>query len=89
MLVIKKINARIKLKIGPAAMTEILAHTDLLLKLFGESVASSSSPIAQNPPIGRILTAYFVPLYSLEKIAGPIPIANSSTSIPFFFASKK
>ena len=47
-------------------MTEIRAHTDLLLKLFGESFASSSSPIAQNPPIGRIRTAYLVPLYSFE-----------------------
>ena len=29
-----KINAKMKLKIGPAAITEILAQTDLLLKLF-------------------------------------------------------
>ena len=50
-------NAIIKLKIGPAAMTEILAHTDFLLKFPGDSVSSSSSPIAQNPPIGNKCTA--------------------------------
>ena len=83
------INARIKLNTAPAAITEIRAHTDLLLKFPGESVASSSSPIAQYPPIGRIRIAYFVPLNSFEKIAGPIPIANSYTSMPLSFASKK
>ena len=30
----------------------------------------------------------FVPLYSLAKRFGPIPMANSSTSIPFFFAKE-
>ena len=86
---IDAINARIKLKTGPAAITEILAHTDLLLKFPGASDASSSSPIMHKPPIGKSFRQYLVPLYSFETRFGPIPIANSSTSIPFFFASVK
>ena len=70
-------------------MTQIRAHTDLLLKLEGESVASSSSPMAQYPPMGRMRTAYRVPWYSFVKIAGPIPTENSCTSIWFSFARVK
>ncbi len=82
-------NARIKLNTGPAAITLILAHTDLLLKFPGASEASSSSPIMHNPPIGRSFRQYFVPLYSFENRFGPMPRANSSTSMPFFLASAK
>ena len=45
-------SGELLIKFDPA-MTEILDHTDLLLKLLGDSVASSSSPIAQKPPIGN------------------------------------
>jgi len=85
----EKINASIKLKTGPAAMTLILAHTDLELKLPSDMFSGSSSPIIHAPPIGRSLKLYFVPPITLDAIHGPIPTENSSTSIPFFFAIRK
>ena len=74
-------NAKIKLNIGPAAITIILAQTDLLIKAFSSSEASFSPSIIQYPPSGSIRSEYFVSFFCTENIAGPIPIENSVTVI--------
>ena len=45
--------------------------------------------MAHEPPNGRHLIEYFVPPFSKLQILGPIPIENSFTTIPFFFATIK
>ena len=57
---IATINAKIKLKNGPAKITEKRAHFPLLLKEFSEVSSSSSPTIAHEPPSGRIFQEYFV-----------------------------
>ena len=87
--IMEKMSAKMKLKTAPAATTEILAQTDLLLKLPSPTSFTSSSPIIQEPPIGNSFREYLVsPLTKLRSL-GPIPMENSSTRIPFNFASKK
>ena len=53
------------------------------MKLPGISSPSSSFSIAQDPPNGRRRHAKTVPLFLLlnDKIFGPMPMANSSTTI--------
>ncbi len=70
-------------------MTEILAHTPLLLKAFLSSLSSSSPTIIHDPPKGSSFKEYFVPPFSKEYSLGPIPRENSVTPTPFFFANKK
>jgi hypothetical protein len=82
-------NARRKLNTGPAATTEILAHTDLLLNACSSESFSSSPSIIQEPPNGSALNEYLVPPFSQLQILGPIPSENSITPIPFSFANKK
>ena len=48
-----KTKANKKLNTGPAATTEILAHTDLLPKAPSSLLSSSSPTIIQEPPIGK------------------------------------
>ena len=50
---------------------------------------SSSSPIAQKPPMGRMRRAYRVSPFCFFQIAGPMPMANSSTLTPQAFAVMK
>ena len=82
-------KARIKLNTGPAATTEILAHTDLLLNALSSVIPSSSPSIMQEPPNGSILKEYRVPPFSKLNSLGPMPRENSITPIPFNFANKK
>ena len=89
MMITQKIHARIRLNAGPAAMTEILAHTDLLLKLPSDISSASSSPIMQAPPKGSSLMQNFVPPIFFPISVGPRPKENSSTRIPFAFARRK
>ena len=84
-----KRKARIKLKIGPAAITEIRAQTDLLPKEPSSVVASSSPSMAQEPPKGRSFQEYRVPPFTVLKILGPMPRENSSTVTPLYFARRK
>ena len=83
-------NAMIKLKTGPAATTAILAHTDFELNDPGITSSAVSSPsIMQAPPRGSSLNVYSVSPRRTPKSFGPMPTANSSTTIPFFFATIK
>jgi len=79
----------IKLKIGPAATTLILAQTDLLLNALLSWLSESSPSIMQAPPNGSSLMEYFVSPFWIPKSVGPNPSENSLTRIPFAFASKK
>ena len=90
----EKTNARIKLKIGPAAITAIFANGPLSkketpFKSGTSSFSSSSSPnspsIAQEPPSGRSFKEYRIPVFLLthERSLGPNPTENSTTAIPF------
>lgn len=88
-MIMANTKARIKLKIGPAATTDILAHTDALLKDPSLSSSSSSPTIIQEPPIGKSFKEYLVPPFSVERSLGPIPRENSVTAIPFLFAKRK
>lgn len=85
-----KKNARIKLNTGPAAMTDILARTDLLWNDFGSASSPASSPImTQDPPNGKTFNEYLVSPFTVLISLGPIPTENSVTPIPARFASKK
>jgi hypothetical protein len=84
-----KINARIKLKKGPANTTLIRPHTGFLPNA-RLSVESSSSPsIMQAPPNGNALMQYLVSPFCIPQIVGPRPKQNSFTRIPFAFARRK
>ena len=79
----------VRVKIGPAATTDILAHTDLLLKLPSDRSSASSSPIIHAPPKGSSFRENFVSPICFPNNVGPSPKENSSTRIPFFFARRK
>ena len=78
-----------KLKSGPANTTAILAHTDLLLNAFGSDSFSSSPNIMQEPPKGKSFNEYLVSPFSKLHTLGPIPMENSITPMPHFFATMK
>ena len=88
-MIMAKMKARIKLKIGPAATTEILAQTEALLKDPWLSSSSSSPTIIQEPPMGNSFKEYRVSPMTLERSLGPIPRENSVTAMPFLFAKRK
>ena len=78
-----------KLKIGPAATTEIRAQTDLELNAFSLLSSKSSPTIIHEPPNGISFQEYLVSPFTKLAILGPIPSENSVTPIPFFFARRK
>ena len=82
-------NAKIKLKIGPAAIVAILPKSGALLKLPGASSSSSSPYMAQEPPSGKSFSEYLVSFPFTEKILGPIPTENSTTFTPESLAKRK
>src|SRR5699024_10459907 len=88
-MIMAKIKARIKLKIGPAATTEILAQTEARLKDPWLLSSSSSPTIMQEPPMGKSFREYRVSPFTVERSLGPIPRENSVTVIPFLLASRK
>ena len=70
-------------------MTENRLQTDLLLKVPSPSSSPSSPFIIQEPPKGISFSEYLVVPRCVDSILGPIPTENSSTTMPFVFASKK
>ena len=82
-------KAAIRLKTGPAAITEIRVHTDLLLKAAGSGLSASSPTIIQDPPKGRSLMEYLVSPFVKPTSVGPIPRQNSLTLMPLNFARRK
>ena len=88
-IIIAPKNARIKLKIGPAAMPEKRLQTELLLNVPSALSSPSSPRIIQEPPKGISFSEYLVVPRCVDSILGPIPTENSSTTMPFVFASKK
>ena len=92
-------KARIKLKIGPAAITAIFASGPLSKKETPftsgiSSFSSSSSPnspsMAQDPPSGKSFNEYRIPVFLLtqERSLGPKPTENSTTATPFNLARR-
>ncbi len=83
-------KAKRKFMKGPAAITIKRIHTDLFMKDLGPTVPSSSSScIRQKPPKGKRRMLNSVSPIWREKIFAPMPMENSSTKIPLFFAAMK
>lgn len=70
-------------------MTEKRLQTDLLLNVPSPFSSPSSPRIIQEPPKGISFSEYLVVPRCVDSILGPIPTENSSTTMPFVFASKK
>ena len=74
---------------APATSTRRRFHTFWLTNARGSSDSPSSPVMAQYPPKGTQRREYSVSPFCFWKMAGPIPIANSSTRMPHSFATAK
>ena len=70
-------------------LAAILANTDLLLNALGLGSALSSPTIIQEPPKGSAFREYLVSPCTKLASRGPMPMENSTTPMPFSFASRK